>query len=71
MDQKNIIEKENIVELVRNKIASEEAIYDLAELFKVFGDTTRAKILSSRTSRQLNIFALVVSPKTLNSSAKS
>ena len=55
MDQKNIIEKENIVELVRNKIASEETIYDLAELFKVFGDTTRAKILSCLEVRELYV----------------
>ena len=41
----NEMQKENITELVRRKIASEEKIYDLAELFKVFGDSTRTKIL--------------------------
>ncbi|MDD3894450.1 MAG: metalloregulator ArsR/SmtB family transcription factor [Syntrophomonadaceae bacterium] len=36
---------EDIVEQVKNKMPQEEALYDLAELFKVFGDTTRIKIL--------------------------
>ena len=38
-------ENEKVTDLVRRKIASEEKIYDLAELFKVFGDSTRTKIL--------------------------
>ena len=38
-------ESEKVTDLVRRKIASEEKIYDLAELFKVFGDSTRTKIL--------------------------
>ena len=41
----NEIRDENIVDFVRGKIAVEEKIYDLAELFKVFGDSTRTKIL--------------------------
>ena len=41
----NEIKDENIVDFVRRKIAVEEKIYDLAELFKVFGDSTRTKIL--------------------------
>ena len=41
----NEIRDENIVDFVRRKIAVEEKIYDLAELFKVFGDSTRTKIL--------------------------
>ena len=32
-------------QFVKSKIADEEKIYDLAELFKVFGDSTRTKIL--------------------------
>ncbi len=40
----NIIH-ENIVDKVKNKMPREEKLYDLAELFKVFGDTTRIKIL--------------------------
>ncbi|MDP4093483.1 MAG: metalloregulator ArsR/SmtB family transcription factor [Bacillota bacterium] len=36
---------ENVVNEVREKMPDEENLYDLAELFKVFGDTTRIKIL--------------------------
>ena len=36
---------EEIVNQVREKMPQEETLYDLAELFKVFGDTTRIKIL--------------------------
>lgn len=36
---------QNIVEEVREKLPDEETLYDLAELFKVFGDSTRIKIL--------------------------
>ena len=33
------------VDEVRNKMPQEEKLYDLAEFFKVFGDSTRVKIL--------------------------
>ncbi|KRQ87079.1 hypothetical protein ABG79_00877 [Caloramator mitchellensis] len=36
---------EEIVNKVREKMPQEETLYDLAELFKVFGDSTRIKIL--------------------------
>lgn len=36
---------EDIVNKVRESMPQEEKLYDLAELFKVFGDTTRIKIL--------------------------
>ena len=49
------MEEKDIIEFVRNKIADEETIYDLAELFKVFGDTTRAKILSCLEIRDLYV----------------
>ena len=35
----------NVVEKVKKTLPEDEILYDLAELFKVFGDTTRAKIL--------------------------
>ncbi|WP_333803712.1 ArsR/SmtB family transcription factor [Sulfurospirillum sp.] len=38
---------ENIIEIVKQKMPQEEKLYDLAELFKVFGDTTRVKIISA------------------------
>lgn len=36
---------EETVNMVKSKMPLEENLYDLAELFKVFGDTTRIKIL--------------------------
>ena len=36
---------EDIVKLVNEKMPEEEELYDLAELFKVFGDSTRIRIL--------------------------
>lgn len=41
-----VIHKE-IVDMVKTKLPKEENLYDLAELFKVFGDSTRIKILSA------------------------
>ena len=35
----------DIVNQVRDKMPHEESLYDLAELFKVFGDSTRIRIL--------------------------
>jgi ArsR family transcriptional regulator, lead/cadmium/zinc/bismuth-responsive transcriptional repressor len=36
---------EEVVTKVRESMPMDETLYDLAELFKVFGDTTRIKIL--------------------------
>ncbi len=36
---------EDVVNKVRSCIPKEEILYDLADLFKIFGDTTRIKIL--------------------------
>ena len=36
---------EDIVDKVQREVPDEEVLYDLAELFKVFGDSTRIKIL--------------------------
>ena len=36
---------EELLALVREKLPQEEALCDLAELFKVFGDSTRIRIL--------------------------
>lgn len=36
---------EDVVNKVRKKMPKEETLYDLAELFKVFGDSTRIRIL--------------------------
>ena len=36
---------EELLSIVRNKMPRDEKLFDLAELFKVFGDSTRMKIL--------------------------
>ena len=36
---------ESLVNEIKDKMPKEEILYDLAELFKVFGDSTRIKIL--------------------------
>lgn len=36
---------EDIVNKVRSNMPNEEKLYDLADLFKVFGDTTRIKVI--------------------------
>ncbi|WP_454964933.1 ArsR/SmtB family transcription factor [Filifactor alocis] len=37
--------QEDIVEVLENTMPQDEVLYDLAELFKVFGDSTRIRIL--------------------------
>lgn len=41
------ISNAEIVEKVRKSLLSDEEIFDLAELFKVFGDSTRMKIINA------------------------
>lgn len=36
---------EEIVEKVRSKMPGEDTLYDLTELFRIFGDSTRVRIL--------------------------
>lgn len=36
---------EELLSIVRNSFPPEEELYDLSELFKVFGDSTRVRIL--------------------------
>ena len=36
---------EDLLHIVNEKLTREEELYDLAELFKVFGDSTRIRIL--------------------------
>ena len=35
----------DVIEAVNNSMPSEEVLYDLADFFKIFGDSTRIKIL--------------------------
>ena len=36
---------QDVVERIQKRLPSQERLYDLAELYKVFGDSTRIKIL--------------------------
>ena len=44
---------ESVVERVRCSMPDEDTLADLAELFKVFGDTTRTRILSALFEAEL------------------
>lgn len=51
-EEKDIIEKceyicthDHVIEAVKANMPEEETLYDLADFFKIFGDTTRIKIL--------------------------
>lgn len=43
----------DLVEQVRNQLPQDEILYDLAELFKIFGDSTRIKILYALLESEL------------------
>lgn len=45
----------NKIELVRNKLPDSETLYDLSNLFKMFGDPTRVKILSCLQIRDMYV----------------
>ncbi len=47
---------ENGVETVRRQMPDEDDLYDLAELYKVFGDSTRIKILYVLFSAELCVY---------------
>ena len=38
---------EDIIKSVKNRMPKEEVLFDIAEVFKVFGDSTRMKIICS------------------------
>ena len=44
---------EDAVERVRSQLPQDEVLYDLAELFKIFGDSTRVKILYALLEAEL------------------
>lgn len=45
----------NKIELVRNKLPDSETLYELSNLFKMFGDPTRVKILSCLQIRDMYV----------------
>jgi ArsR family transcriptional regulator, lead/cadmium/zinc/bismuth-responsive transcriptional repressor len=67
VDHRNEIERcdcsvihEDTVNQVRGKMPSEENLYDLAELFKVFGDSTRIKILWALVEAEMCVCDIAV-----------
>ena len=48
----NIIDKEK-VNKIKKKLIKEDTLIDIAELFKVFGDSTRVKIISILLEEEL------------------
>nr|WP_308367618.1 metalloregulator ArsR/SmtB family transcription factor [Clostridium sp. LY3-2] len=55
----NVIHEE-VVNEVKDKLPKEETLYDLAELFKVFGDTTRIKIICALYEAEMCVCDLAV-----------
>ena len=55
----NIIH-EDVVEEVRAKMPDEEVLMDLADLFKVFGDSTRVRILSALQHSEMCVCDIAV-----------
>lgn len=55
----NVIHGE-IVNKVKEKLPKDEVLYDLAELFKVFGDSTRIKILCALFESEMCVCDLSV-----------
>lgn len=59
-----------LVEQVRAKLPHDEFLYDLAELFKVFGDSTRMKVLYTLLEDELCVsdiaLALNLSPSAVS-----
>ena len=51
---------EYIIDEVRQVMPQDEMLYDLAELFKVFGDTTRIKILYALFSKEMCVCDIAV-----------
>lgn len=51
---------EKVVNAVKKKMPSDELLYELADFFKVFGDSTRIKILSALISSEMCVCDLSV-----------
>jgi DNA-binding transcriptional ArsR family regulator len=48
-------ERNDTLRLLKEKMPEEETLYDLAELFKVFGDSTRMRILCALFESELSV----------------
>ena len=50
-----IAKREEFAQSIRGKLPADDVIYNLADLFKMFGDPTRAKILECLQIRDLYV----------------
>lgn len=64
-----IVDQEN-VDRVLKKLPDEEILYDVAELFKVFGDSTRIRIICALFETEMCVYDLAACLK-MNQSAIS
>jgi len=48
-------EHSQALDRIRERMPDEETLYDLAELFKVFGDTTRVRIMCALFDEELSV----------------
>lgn len=55
----NVIHQDR-VDRVKSKMPDEEKLYDLADLFKVFGDTTRIKIICALFEAEMCVCDIAV-----------
>ena len=62
----NIVDFEK-VEKIKKRLPSDELIFDVAELFKVFGDSTRMKIISALLEDELCVCDIASIVKTTQS----
>ena len=56
--EKTIIVNQDAVEKVLDALPDEEILYDVAELFKVFGDSTRIKIICVLFESEMCVYDL-------------
>ena len=58
---------QNIINMVKQKMPKEEILFDIAELFKVFGDSTRMKIICALLEEELCVCDIAVITNTTQS----
>lgn len=58
-EQQNIVDFEK-VKKIQKELPSDELIFDMAEVFKVFGDSTRMKIISALLQDELCVGDIAV-----------
>lgn len=51
---------QNVIDKVKKEMPEDETLYDLAEVFKVFGDSTRVKILYSLFKNEMCVCDIAI-----------